>query len=228
MGKDVITSGLPFDDPFNVPENCVVDFSNVNFSGNYQENVNTAFIYLRNIDFCGEIDFSHLSYEQKRTILTSYIRRDLKDLTIHQLDLAIFHMFFPSVGSHVGYGFFDNDEESRFAHDNKDILDEIMTFIVSIPLYVMSLDENDIVDRTDGAIRHTDEIPASYECILGLLKYNYADAMCIMNQGEGRIEPKFYDRLFRYENGTLADIVKNSLYSHIYRNILSIATNDSE
>ena len=158
----------------------------------------------------------------------SYIGRDLKDLTIRQLDHAIFHMFFPNVEPHAEYGFFDSDEEVRFACDNKNLLDEIRTFIVSIPLYVMSLDENGIIDQTGGEIKHTDEIPASYECILGLLKYNYADAMCIMNQGEGRIEPKFYDRLFRYENGTLADIVKNSLYSHIYRNILSIATNDPE
>lgn len=223
---EFVRSGLPFDDPFNVPENCIVDFSCVTFSKDYQENVSTAFIYLRNIDFCGTIDFSNLTYEQKSLVLLSYIKRDLKDLMIKQLDHAIFRSFFPNVVHRDEWSLFSEDESMRFHHDNKAILDEIRSFIVSVPLYVMSLDTNGDLDRTFVGITHTDEIPTSYECILTLLKYNYSDALCITNQGEDRIEPRFYDRVFRYENGTLADIVRNSLYSRIYRNIISIATND--
>ena len=89
---------LPFENPFELPENCVVDFAASNFSEDFDENVRTSFIYLRNIEYTEKIDFSGLSFAQKTRVLELYLNRELRDLTINELDAEIFSCLICSFG----------------------------------------------------------------------------------------------------------------------------------
>ena len=60
------------------------------FADDFIENISIAFVYLRNIEFAGEIDFSKFTTDEKIEILKLYMTRDLKDFNIKQLDYTIF------------------------------------------------------------------------------------------------------------------------------------------
>ena len=90
MSEEVKVVSIPFEDPFDVPENIIIDLKSAKFADDFIENISIAFVYLRNIEFAGEIDFSKFTTDEKIEILKLYMTRDLKDFNIKQLDYTIF------------------------------------------------------------------------------------------------------------------------------------------
>ena len=90
MSEEVKVVSIPLEDPFDVPENIIIDLKSAKFADDFIENISIAFVYLRNIEFAGEIDFSKFTTDEKIEILKLYMTRDLKDFNIKQLDYTIF------------------------------------------------------------------------------------------------------------------------------------------
>lgn len=82
MSEEVKVVSIPLEDPFDIPENVVVDLKSTKFANSFDDNISTAFIYLRNIEFAGPIDFSKFSTEEKLEMLKLYMTRDIKDFNI--------------------------------------------------------------------------------------------------------------------------------------------------
>jgi hypothetical protein len=82
MSEEVKVVSIPLEDPFDIPENVVVDLKSAKFAESFDDNISTAFIYLRNIEFAGPIDFSKFSTEEKLEILKLYMIRDINDFNI--------------------------------------------------------------------------------------------------------------------------------------------------
>lgn len=221
LKEDIMISGLPLEDPFNIQSNLVIDFSKVDFSEEPEENIDTSFIYIRNISFNGGIDFSNLSFNYRSRILEKYIRRDIRDFSLKCLDCEIFNIFLDGLIQNDYKCLFSREEIDNFKYKNKDVLDELYTFLISKLIYILSLDKSNLIDANFCDIEHTEIIPCSYECALSLLKYDYSDILCISNEENIHKKPLFYDKLFYYENERLADSVKTSLLSCIYRGVLT-------
>ena len=65
MSEEVKVVSIPLEDPFDVPENIIIDLKSAKFADDFIENISIAFVYLRNIEFAGEIDFSKFTTDEK-------------------------------------------------------------------------------------------------------------------------------------------------------------------
>lgn len=233
MNSQIVT--LPLEDPFDIPENIVVDIFNSKFSDDETDNIITSFVYLRNIEYSGKIDFSTASYQQKEKLLQLYLTRDIKDLKLEQLDFTLFKLFL------INDNFEDLDKQSilnkdeikLFAENNFDILANLECFIHSIPYYVLSLDKSEIIpqDLKDVSnIEKTDDLLDSYECALNLLKYRYADLMMFLPTEllPFRTKAIYWNKYFYYDNYELADLTCGSIFSTIYSEAVQSIANDKE
>lgn len=225
MSEEVKVVSLPLADPFDIPENVVVDLHSATFSQDFDENIVTSFIYLRNIEYNGSIDFSKFSKDEKMRILKLYMERDLKDFNLKQLDYTIFYLFADFKKDNDIDFLLDEDERQEFKTANKELCDEMLQFIVSLPVYILSLDK-DILNCELGEIKHIDSIPKTYECILMLFKYVELNVLMLLPTLYADVpECVFFDKVFKYENSQLADAVQKTTFSYLYNGMLNEAAN---
>lgn len=219
---------LPLENPFEVSDDVIVDIANSKFADEFDQNIITSFIYLRNIEFNGKIDFSNLDFDKKSKILRLYMLRDIKDLKLKQLDCTIFSLFFYNgeIPELIENCIFDNDEIVSFCNNNTDICSELFCQLISIPLYIMQLDKSKTFNMSFDNIMSIDNMPMTYECMLQLLDYKYADVVMLMPKElyPFDVNQTIFNKIFYYDNATLADKVQclaySTLYSDVVRSIL--------
>ncbi len=228
MSEEVKVVSIPLEDPFDIPENVVVDLKSAKFAESFDDNISTAFIYLRNIEFAGPIDFSKFSTEEKLEILKLYMTRDIKDFNIKQLDYTVFALY---IGMHNGPAepILDEDELEQFKQKYNDIYIELLQLFISLPLFIISLDKK-ILDCDFSEIKHVDAMPNTYECMSMLLKYDEANLIMLLPSIEELQLPEqvFFDKVFKYENAQLADAVQNSTFSVLYDGMINVVANDKQ
>lgn len=219
MSKEV--SSIPFENPFDIPEGAVADFASAKFSEDFIENTTTTFIYLRNIEYKGTLVFDGLSYEQKETVLRCYMLRDIRELAIKELDDVLFKIFLGNMFEGETNFFTDNEIE-KFISNNSGILNELHTFLRSVPLYVMSLDKSNTVDFDPESFKRDQNMPKTYECAQQMIKNIFCDLLLFQPPEFSRFDctPVFFDAVFKYDNGMLADLVQGSTFAMMYSRIV--------
>jgi hypothetical protein len=203
---------LPFDDEkideILQDETAVVDMSQISFAEDADENYRIAMIYLRNINYSGKLDFSNVSYENKAKFLKKYITRDIKFLQLKELDYTILKLY--NTGFKNLKSIFVGKEASKFKKENKELLDEMLQFILSLPLYIISRIKKETLDVTQNA-KCIDTIPNSLDCVYSLLDYSELEALVLSSN----TEPCFYTEVFKEENNTLYSKVSKMAFASI-------------
>lgn len=228
MSEEVKVVSIPLEDPFDVPENIIIDLKSAKFADDFIENISIAFVYLRNIEFAGEIDFSKFTTDEKIEILKLYMTRDLKDFNIKQLDYTIFQLYTEFENSEVK-SILDSNEINQFKKKYESIYLELLQLIISLPLYVLSLDKN-ILQYDFSEIKHVSEMPKTYECMCMLLKYDETNMLMMLPSvvvDEAALPEKvFFDKVFKYDNSQLANVVQSSIFSILYDGMINVVAND--
>lgn len=215
---------LPFENPFDLEENISIDILQSKFSEDRDENINTSFIYLRNIDYTGILDFSNYTYEQKEYVILKYFYRDIQELTLKQLDDTIMCFFCNSQIIQL-YGIksiFSDEEATIFISKHKLLLQEIESFLLSIPIYILSLGKEQTDQRYDySKVKHTANKIKTYQAILSLIKNSYFNIMLLTLSLDVKFngEKLFYDAYFSYDNQVLADLVSQTTFSKLYAKV---------
>lgn len=215
---------LPFENPFDLSEDVTVDILKSQFSENLDENINTAFIYLRNIDYVGMLDFSDYTYEQKELVVMKYIERDIQELSLKQLDDSIMR-FFCNCQVAEAYGvssIFTDEEIQIFISKHKSLLQDIESFMLSIPLYILSLGK----EQTDASydyskVKHCDKKLVFYQAVLSLIGNRCFNILLLTLSLDRKYggEKLFYDAYFSYGNQVLADLVSKTTFSKLYAEV---------
>lgn len=218
-------SFLPFDNPFDLDEHIAVDILKSKFSEDIDENLETSFIYLRNIDYTGQLSFSEYSYDQKCYVFKKYITRTIQELSIRQLDDTLLSFLGSDelVAKYKITSIFTSDEQTRFMTENNDMLAGIESFISSLPIYLISLGKESSNQNYDyEKISHTNSEFLQYNAILALFKYECFNILMILSSLFRRYNSSvyFYDRYFKYDNRVLADAMNNTTFSIIYSDII--------
>lgn len=218
---------LPFENPFEIPTDCIVNFAQTKFDSNFEKNINTAFIYLRNIDFSGKILFSDCTYEQRVKILKLYINREIKSLKIKELDDEILKCFFIDDFNMIESDYFSTNERINFISENKEILFELFCFIKSIPVFILFLDKNKIIDFKINQFKIADEkiILNIYQCALSLLSEKVSSFLSFIPEEAFRfnnVKIQYYPTLFKYDNFELADLTNNLIFSFLYQKCIDL------
>ena len=228
MSEEVKVVSIPLEDPFDVPENIIIDLKSAKFADDFIENISIAFVYLRNIEFAGEIDFSKFTTDEKIEILKLYMTRDLKDFNIKQLDYTIFQLYTEFENSEVK-SILDSNEINQFKKKYESIYLELLQLIISLPLYVLSLDKN-ILQYDFSEIKHVSEMPKTYECMCMLLKYDETNMLMMLPSvvvDEAALPEKvFFDKVFKYDNSQLANVVQSSIFSILYDGMINVVANN--
>lgn len=112
--------------------NYVVDISSIKYDDPDLESnkVECSLIYFRNLDLPLACDFSKLTFEEKEEWLLKYINSDLFDLNIRELIETILNLLADEPLEDF-LSILTFDEIKLFKNKHKDLLDEMIRFIVS-------------------------------------------------------------------------------------------------
>lgn len=154
----------------------VVDISSIKYDDPDLENnkIECSLIYFRNIDLPLACDFSKLSYEDREAWLLNYINSDLFDLHIKELLETLLNVLVDEPIDGI-MNIFNEEETLKFREDHKELIDELIQFIVSsniIISYALTRIDDDTpltVEDLDLDLPIIKGKPLFYETMLTLL-----------------------------------------------------------
>lgn len=191
----MIKTSLPYDIAkmsMIAQEGAIVDMSQINFPNIEQnEQIRTAFIFMRNTNFNVILDFSNCTKEQKDAILKEYITTDIewysKDMCNLWLDML--------------------DKYIQTKNDTNDNLaKESLSLLASLPIYIFYRHElNNVVFNINDIKRKTNSLlGANY---LSLLKTDGISKFILYSCNF--FEPYFWEDFFKEDNNKLMKILAN-------------------
>ena len=198
-----INTGLPYDvsKMNDIEKNgATVDMSDIKYPTISEKDfIRVSYIYLRNTAYNDiDLDFSKTTYEFKKDFLLFYLFGDieyvLKEITSTWIKI---------LGKYIGQEFqidsiLSDDEIKQFIDEECDKLQNVMTFIMSLPLYpIIRMNTDDEVDYSD--IEETDEKPINDD-VIDLIKHPYFNDLYL---NELDIKPKIYKKIFTENNNKL-------------------------
>ena len=212
----MIKTGLPYSTE-NMSEiynnGAEVDMSNIDFPTD-QDKFRTTFIYLRNTNFNNiTLDFSKCSYEDKEKFLLEYIK---SDIIVELFPLIYTWQCLLTFKSCEPY--FSNDEAHRFLENNKNVINELKEFYLSLPLYLftrLKISEMDMEGLEEKEFNYSKN---TYY----LIQEEFIDYLSAQNPGF--MKPILYPNQFTSDNELLFDFMKClSIY-----NLIQTMTETSE
>lgn len=133
-------TGLPYDlSQMDLIRNngAIVDMNNINFP-NVDNQVNVAFIFLRNTDYNVTLDFSNCSYDLKKDYLLKYLTESV-EYKINSLINTWMAILCSSIGILLeDTGILTKEELQKFVDENIEIIGELLHLIISVPVYIVS------------------------------------------------------------------------------------------
>lgn len=200
-------SGLPYkkDIQADFYENGgTVDFSKVKFPTmkTLEENMKSAFVYLRNTGYKVDFIFQNMSYQQKEALLKTYLLTNI-DYEIPELNETWLSILYSCVGLKVNElnCILDDLQLMCFTSENHDLVHSVWQFVMSLPLFVIS--KLDV--ETDMDAEKTDE-DFNLVNFYHILKHKAADGLFTYI---GEIPPKFYTKVFTKDNEKLLEALKD-------------------
>lgn len=224
---------LPFDimelqDLKESNEKIYVDMSITNFPKELN-NVNTTFVYLRNIGFTNLcLDFSKCSYKTKSEYLIEYIKTkfEVKQNEFSGTLLKILVTMYGDIELEDEINSFMNEEEiHEFIEENRTVLETILNFLISLPLYQimrLELEEGTVLDK--NGIKENDEAIMG-ENLYTFLEYSQDIIGSVFMLNTKQLEPKIYTKYFTKDNERLLYILKDSITNAI---LYCIANKDTD
>lgn len=214
---------IPFEDPFNVSDDVVISLAEATFSDDFEDNIETSFIYLRNIEYDGDIDFSDLTYSQKAKILDVYLNRDIKDLSIEKLDMTLFAILLkeeilalPEYSEVCEKSILTKQECKQYYEEHSVTINQLLQLIISIPIFVMSLDKSQTID-TKFDVDNNDSDVVAYEAFCALSRHDLFDIIMLEPVlCDIEIPPAFFTKVFVYEDAEVADIARHTVFAQFY------------
>lgn len=206
----MIETGLPYSTEnmskiYN--EGAEVDMSNINFPTN-QDKYRTTFIYLRNTNFNNiTLNFSKCTYEEKEKFLLEYIKTDIT------VELKLLIYIWQCILTYKSCEpYFSEEEAERFIEINKEVIQELRDFYLSVPLYLFYRLDMDNITFDFDSLKSRD-FSYNRNCFF-LIQEEFIDYISAQNP-EFK-EPIFYKNLFTADNEILFDFLKGlSLYNLI-------------
>lgn len=216
----MIRSGLPYGEDIIsqvYEEGAVVDLSRVKFPtlNTTYDNMKAAITYLRNTGYKVQLDFSEMSYEQKKVFIKAYLDTNVA-YDIPEVDDIWLRILFM-----CGYFNFEvenaimNDLEINcFISEEKDYLRKLADFIISLPLYlVLRLDTN---ISTDGIEVVEDKVNTTN--FINIIKRPEFEGLMLMSGGK---PPKNYVNVFTLKNNELFEAIANTNFNVALTGMLS-------
>lgn len=176
--------------------NYVVDVSKIDF-GEDEDNIESAIIYARNLQITMPFDFSKVSYEMKSKWLLKYLTFgtlfvEIKDLSETWLTIL--------AGENIDLNcILDENEIKQFTDENEALIDDILSFLVSldeiISILLNNSDNEEIEYKTDLEV--IKEQPEYFECLFNIIKNYPIQIEGIRMYYSSKYEHKIYDCVIR-------------------------------
>lgn len=207
----MINTGLPYDmELMNeaIEHGAVVDMSDIHFPSIPAENQSkTALIYLRNTGAENvTLDFAKCTYEQKADFLGEFIASDiyveLPDAINAWMEILLSAVWPDKEFKHA---VFSDEQRQQFIRENKEVIDELLELLVSLPLFLIY--KNKYVDLSEGDFKE-DIVEHVADNYLQLLRHPLIEEIIF---GAG-IEPKFIKNIFTEGNNRLFKEIAEHLY----------------
>jgi hypothetical protein len=161
-----------FENVNNTSEKYILDPKEIYFD-EVEDQIETALIYIRNLQLNINIDFSNSNYETKKNWLIKYLTCDvLLDNGIQQLDQSILTIF---ANEYINLDcILSKDEVELFRNENKELIENCLQFLSSINSIIEILEKNKDNEEInysfyDGKI--IDQKPKFYETLKHLIDY---------------------------------------------------------
>lgn len=150
-----------------------VDVSKIEFDDDQDENIESAFIYIRNLQLSMNLDFSNTDYNTKERWILKYLIFNMNINPIKILDGTILTIL---ANEYVGFNcILTPDEVKQFRDNNKELVDSIINFLASlnvISVILLSNKENETIvyDAKElGIANIIENKPKFYECVVKLI-----------------------------------------------------------
>lgn len=203
-------------------ENSVIDMSLLNFKCDIGKQKRSSFLFIRNTNIDIPITFQNCSYEDKEEFLLMYMFGDI-NVNLDILVSTWLKILLSKVDNRPYLlSIFDDDEIERFCENNKEIINEIYQFIISIPLCSINfyLGYNKI--ETDISINEFETTDYDKINIKNFIKLIYHDEFLLLITHMENIKPLYYIKYFNMDNNIL---LKELLKKLPFLNILNILIN---
>lgn len=182
---------------------AIVDMNKLQFPNiSESEQKKTALIFLRNTEFDQKVilDFSDCSYEDKAEFLKLYIESNI-EIKNKAFSLTWVKILNWVIGYNLNIDSILTEEEiQKFVDENVDYIGNILQFIISTPLYVLStfvIDEKPY--GIDDSVKQTDEEPVGVNINSILSQPDIINVFTV----DYTFEPLFYKGIFKPENTEL-------------------------
>ena len=147
----------------------LVDVSKIDF-GEDEDNIESSFIYMRNLQLNMPLDFSKVSYDDKAKWILQYLNLGNYCINIPTLSETILTIL--ADDDLQLQCIFSADEIKKFRNEYKNIVDELLTFIVSLDEIIFLLvvnKENEHLDYNPNDFNIIDTIPEYFNTIIKII-----------------------------------------------------------
>lgn len=204
-----IKTGLPYDinQMTDISEHgAIIDMSNLNYPNiNKEDNIRVTYIYLRNTGYSNiDLDFSNTEYSFKEQFLLYYLKGDIEYIFEECTNTWIKIIGFYNQQDFPIESILTNEEIENFIKNNKDYLEEINRFIISLPLYPISRLDFNKDEKLDFNEIETVEDKLFNNSICDIIRNQYF--MFIYDTLENDT-PVFYKSIFTEDNNELFDTI---------------------
>lgn len=187
-------------------DNSVVDMSKLEFPVNKKIQKRASFLFIRNTSLDIPLDFSGCSFKDKEEFLLLYLTGDI-DLDIPILTDTWIEILLNEMSDEIVLqSIMDKYEINKFIRNNKDLIQEIYNFIISIPLCSIefAMDKDDKYITNDFEESDYDKIN-----IANFVRMTTNEDFKLLVTNKDGLTPKYYKKYFYKENNPyLNDLIK--------------------
>lgn len=221
-GKTNLRSGLPISDELMEEfynEGGVIDLSKVSFptKKTVYDNMLATIIYLRNISLMNyELTFTEMDYEHKSNLLIAYLDSPVSH-SIEELNETWLTILYACarIKRESDKCILNDLELITFVADKRDYLMKLATFIISLPLYLITrLDADVSIDKLEVV---EDEFETAN--LMHIIQHpDFDDLTTYIDENH---PPKFYSKVFTVENTELFESLQHLTIAKILMGIVS-------
>ena len=202
------------------------DFSNVAFDTiSKEKQLDTAFLYFRNTGFKFKPDFTKCSDEKIAEVLKTYITTEY-DVPNKYLQLLWLTLVLSKVNATIDNSILTQQQIVHIADILKDLVDELSSFIVSLPIFGLMLLAKDRKYVDDGSFARSNFSEFNTNLYNILNDEMLEDVLQALQTANIDAKAKFYNIYFQQDNVQLVGAVKNIQQFGLLYEIFKVASNE--
>lgn len=202
------------------------DFSQVSFDNiSKEKQLDTAFLYFRNTGFSFKPDFSKCTDQQIADVLKTYITTEY-DVPNKYLQLLWIKLVLHKANADVEDDILSAEQTNNVAEILKDLVDELASFILSLPVYGLVLLAKDGKYVDDGSFDRSNFSEFKTNLYNILKDEAIEETLQILQIEDVGIKAKFYNIYFQKDNAALSEVMKNIQQFGLLYEIFKVANNE--